>query len=104
MLLYQELKDALSSHSHELKEVKREVSALNHVEPPPKDEFLSYTVKKGDSLAKIASEYYGSFEYYQEIAKLNNLTHPFILRSGDKLKLKISPDFSLNENLSAERL
>ncbi len=91
-VLYQELKDAIAAQSHEIKVVKKELQLLNT--PEPKEDYLTYTVKKGDSLAKIAGHFYGDFAYYEEIASINELSPPFLLRSGDQLKLKFVDDLA----------
>ncbi len=46
-----------------------------------------YSVKRGDSLWKIASSQLGSGYRWQEIAKLNNLKNPSILKTGQVLNL-----------------
>lgn len=46
-----------------------------------------YTVKKGDTLAKIAARYLGSSKRWQEIAKLNGIRDPNRLTAGQKLRL-----------------
>lgn len=47
----------------------------------------SYTVKKGDSLYKIAEKQLGSGSRYPEIAKLNGLKDPNKIQIGQVLKL-----------------
>lgn len=49
-------------------------------------EYLSYTVKKGDSLWKIAKTYLGNGSKYTEIATLNNIKGNFIYE-GQVLKI-----------------
>jgi murein DD-endopeptidase MepM/ murein hydrolase activator NlpD len=44
----------------------------------------TYTVKAGDSLSKIAARYGTT---YQKLAKLNNISNPNLIRSGQVLKL-----------------
>lgn len=52
-----------------------------------KDDFyVWYTVKKGDSLSKIAKNYL--FVTWQDIAKLNGIKFPYILKVGQKIRIK----------------
>ena len=44
-----------------------------------------YTVKKGDSLSKIAKLLYGDSKKYKEIAMANNITNPNKIRVGQVL-------------------
>lgn len=46
-----------------------------------------YTVKKGDSLWAIALRLYGDGFRWVDIAKANNLTHPYLIRVGAILKV-----------------
>lgn len=47
----------------------------------------SYTVKRGDTLSKIAASQLGSYKRASEIAKLNNLRDPNSLKVGQVLRL-----------------
>ena len=49
-------------------------------------DYITYTVKKGDSLWKIASAYLGNGSKYTEIATLNNIKDNFIY-AGQTLKI-----------------
>ena len=49
-------------------------------------DYITYTVKKGDSLWKIASTYLGNGSKYTEIATLNNIKDNFIY-AGQVLKI-----------------
>lgn len=44
-----------------------------------------YKVKKGDSLWKIATKYYGSGKYYTKIVKKNGIKKPYIIKVGQLL-------------------
>ncbi len=44
-----------------------------------------YTVKSGDTLGKIALEFYGNSSKYTEIAKANNIDNPNNIQVGQKL-------------------
>ena len=57
------------------------------VENGQKIESDSYTVIKGDSLWNIAVRKYGDGYKWVEIAKLNNLSHPNLIHSGNTLTL-----------------
>ena len=51
-----------------------------------------YTVKDGDTLFKIADQYYQDGYKYTEIAKANNLTNPDQIDTGQVLEIpKVSP-------------
>lgn len=47
----------------------------------------TYTVKKGDTLSKIAARLLGSYKRYPEIAKLNGIRDPNRIFPGDVLKI-----------------
>lgn len=47
----------------------------------------TYTVKKGDTLWLIAKKYLGDGAKYKEIAKLNNIKNPNLIRPGQVLRL-----------------
>ena len=51
--------------------------------------YISYTVKSGDSMWKISTEYLGSGSRYKEIMAFNNLTSAS-LRVGQVLKIPVS--------------
>lgn len=61
-------------------------------------DYLLYTVKKGDSLWKIASTYLGNGSKYTEIATLNNIKNNFIYEG---LTLKIP---TKNANISEPKV
>ncbi len=46
---------------------------------------MKYTVKKGDSLWKIANQYLGGGHKYTEIMQANNLSENSIIHPGDVL-------------------
>ncbi|MBI4179973.1 tetratricopeptide repeat protein [bacterium] len=50
-----------------------------------------YTVRKNDSLSKIAKKFLGSTDRYVEIAKLNNIRKPYTLEVGQELKIPGAP-------------
>lgn len=51
--------------------------------PVPK----TYRVKKGDTLPKVAAYFYGDQGMWHQIAKLNKIGHPLVLRVGHVLKM-----------------
>ena len=51
------------------------------------DEYTTYTVKKGDTLGKIARATLGKASRYPEIASLNNISNPNRISIGQKLKI-----------------
>lgn len=62
-------------------EVKAETKADDNLE------FTFYTVKAGDSLSKIAKEFYGDARKYDIIIKANGITDPAKVRIGTKLQI-----------------
>ncbi len=46
-----------------------------------------YTVKRGDSLIKIAKTQLGSAARWKEIAEMNGIKKPYLIRPGRELKL-----------------
>jgi len=59
--------------------------------PPPKDNPYqqTYVVQKGDTLSKIADDYYGDARLYTKIFEANRdvLTDPNKIRPGQKLRI-----------------
>jgi len=55
---------------------------------------LTYTVKRGDSLGKIAKKYNVSVK---SIIKANNLKKPYIIRPGQKLKIPVKKTASTSK-------
>ncbi|MFF2179424.1 LysM peptidoglycan-binding domain-containing protein [Lysinibacillus sp. NPDC058147] len=47
----------------------------------------TYTVKKGDTLWAIAKKYLGDGSKYPELAKLNNINNPNVIKEGQVIKL-----------------
>lgn len=68
-------------------EWKTEVSANISVEKD--DIYGMYEVKSGDSLSKIAKEFYGDPMQYKEIFEMNTdiLTNPDLIKVGQVLKM-----------------
>lgn len=56
-----------------------------------------YTIKEGDTLFTIAEKYYNNGYKYTEIARVNNLSDPNIIETGQQLEI---PKLS-DQNLSA---
>ncbi len=48
---------------------------------------LSYTVKSGDTLSKIAKRFYGDANHYHQIAAANGIDNPDRINVGQELKL-----------------
>lgn len=51
------------------------------------DEYTTYTVKKGDTMGKIARATLGKASRYPEIARLNNISNPNRISIGQKIKI-----------------
>lgn len=47
----------------------------------------TYVVKSGDTLSKIAKEFYGDANKYMEIANANNISNPDKINVGQELKI-----------------
>lgn len=57
-------------------------------------EFEYITVKRGDTLSKIAKEYNASYKY---LAKINDIQNPNIIRVGQRLKVPIFDDDEIHD-------
>lgn len=72
---------------HLLQHVPVDVVQQNN---PPPSKYRIYTVKKGDTLGKIASKLLGNWRRWKEIAKINKIRDPKkdrALKVGRKLKV-----------------
>lgn len=47
----------------------------------------SYTIQPGDNLMSISQRFYGRSDYYDEIAFLNGIENPSLIRAGDVIYL-----------------
>lgn len=72
-------------------EIDKQLAAINSKPAPtptpapsPKEEYISYTVKAGDTLGRIAEKYNTTVEI---LAKLNNISNPSFIRVGQILKI-----------------
>lgn len=54
----------------------RATSAQNALDQLKRNSALTHTVKKGETLRSIAKHYYGDTARWEDIARLNNLSHP----------------------------
>jgi hypothetical protein len=73
------LKDEQKIKEQIIKEIKEKEKVSNEEKI---EKNFKYTVKKGDTLWKIAKEYKGNANLWKEIAENNNLKEPFILKPG----------------------
>jgi nucleoid-associated protein YgaU len=48
---------------------------------------LTYTVKSGDTLSKIAKRFYGDINDYKQIAAANGIDNPDLIKVGQEIKL-----------------
>ena len=60
--------------------------AKNRSKKPNETQF--YTVKKGDTLKKIAKAKLGSSSNFKKLAKINGISAPYKLKAGQVIKLK----------------
>ncbi len=77
-------------HAKELKVLTEEplkpLISSENVRPSKKAE-SSYVIKKGDTLWGIAQKYLGKGSRYSEIAKLNGILNPNIIKTGQIIQL-----------------
>ena len=78
-----EIRIAKSPYTGKSKKTKGGTKQTTKKSKKPK----TYKVKKGDTLWKIATKYYGAGKHYTKIAKKNKLKKPYKLKVGQKLKL-----------------
>ena len=52
--------------------------------PEENNQYINYTVQKGDTLSGIAIKYGTT---YQELAKINNITNPNLIYAGQVIKV-----------------
>lgn len=55
--------------------------------PPVDNNWVTYTVRKGDTLSKIATKYNGIS--WMDIAEFNGLNNPNLIKVGQKLKIPV---------------
>ncbi|MCU0726741.1 MAG: LysM peptidoglycan-binding domain-containing protein [Planctomycetes bacterium] len=55
--------------------------------PPAREANASYKVRKGDTLYAIARAHLGSGSRWKEIASLNGLSKPYMIKVGQELRL-----------------
>ncbi len=48
---------------------------------------IYYTVKNGDTLGKISTMFYGSSEYYNELATYNNIEDAYLIYVGQTIRI-----------------
>ena len=65
---------------------------------PPASEATTYTVKRGDTLQRIAREVYGSADNWEAILEANSdqITNPDEIFVGQVLKIPAQPDPASN--------
>ncbi len=80
-------------------EVRTEREAVEKIEKT-KIADMEYKIKKGDTLTKLAKEYYGNVKFWKKIASDNNLKTPYILKENSILIIKRSKDLKLKETFT----
>jgi len=73
-----------------IKEVDPNFSDLHHEMATSGGDTQAYTIKAGDSLAKISKRFYGVQKDYMEIAEANSIEDPNKIQVGQELTLKVS--------------
>ena len=59
----------------------------NHNNKQAKNTDHTYTIESGDTLYDISNRYYGTSDYYDEIASYNNIENPDQIKAGDTIKI-----------------
>jgi LysM repeat protein len=70
---------------------------------PPKDDFVYYTVRKGDWLSKIAKRFYGDPMKFPDIFAANKdiLKNPNVIRPGQQLRIPAADAHFVNYTVKA---
>ena len=61
----------------------------------------SVTVEKGDTLSEISEKYFGGASKYKQLAAINNLSNPNLIRVGQVIKLSSSGSSSTSTSSSS---
>ena len=69
----------------------KDKEVLPEADPIEEEPYISYTVKSGDSLWKIATYYYGKGSMYKDIVEFNELKSN-VLRVGQDLKIPVDAE------------
>lgn len=80
-----------------VKKATSKTTAVKKTTPPrqnPKPKYKTYSLKKGDSLWKVAQKYTGKGSNYPALAKLNNIKPSQYRKLPIGLKLKIPPSWT----------
>lgn len=82
---------------------RQEVSSTSTQENSIKTKEQIYTVAEGDELKAISLKFYGSEDYYLDIAKANKIDNPDIISTGTQLKIPaIGAKASGNEKITTD--
>jgi LysM repeat protein len=84
-LLLSEAQERAQLENQDLDEVVQRL--LRKWVSSPSSAYDVYSVQPGDSLAQIASKFYGDAQLYTSLAQLNGLAGSSILRVGQKLRI-----------------
>jgi len=82
--LYNAEKVKYSEAMRENSILQKKIEEIEKEDQIEEEEYIVYTVKKGDTLIKIALTYGTT---YQSIAQLNNIKSPYTIEIGQKLKI-----------------
>jgi LysM repeat protein len=58
----------------------------------------TYTIKKGDTLGKIAKRFYGNLSKYKIIAEVNNISNPDKIKVGQRIKIPDVTGITIKSN------
>jgi nucleoid-associated protein YgaU len=81
--------DSTKAYKERIRELEDSLSAKNSVQGVAT---VSYSIKKGDCLSKIAQMFYNDWRRFDEIEKINNLVKPYNLRVGQIIKVKVKTE------------
>jgi len=74
--------DAIKQVDPKFSDLKHEIVTTGGAEQP-------YTLKAGDNLSKVSKLFYGTPNYYQQIAQANNIADPNKIQAGQQIKLPV---------------
>lgn len=70
-------------------QIKKLETALDNSSKKSKIITINYTIRSGDNLTGIAESFYNNWRKYKLIAQRNNIHPPYILKPGQKIKIKL---------------
>lgn len=81
--------DSSQSYKKRIAELQDSLAVKNYKQ---NEAIVSYTIKKGDCLTKLAQTFYNDWQRFEEIERLNSLVKPYNLRVGQIIKIKLKTE------------